>query len=342
MIAPRPRPTAIAAPRLRPARPLDGGSGGCSVTGSSSVRSGAGAGASGGAAGGGVPVAGGGGGAGRAPTIGMGPGSSGAESGCTGGSRTVPGSDGPGRRAGGNVMGRGSAGSDLEQLALLVLDRLVDLVDVLRGQVLELLLRAAHLVLARLAVLGDAVELLLGPPAHVAHGDLGVLALAAGHLDQVAAALLGELREDHADDLAVVGRVDAQVAVADGLLDGTELAVVVGLDDRHPRLGDGDRGHLRHGRYRAVVVDHDLVEHRRGGATGAARAEVLARDRHGLVQPLLGVEQGVVDHGSLLLRAGRPAGAGLPVLTPRRSGRLADERSDLLTCDRAGDVAVTE
>ena len=80
------------------------------------------------------------------------------------------------------------------------------------------------------------------------------------------------------------------------------LAGVVGLDDRHARLGDGDRGHLRHRGRRAVVVHDDLVEHGGRGPAGAHRAEVLAGDRQGLVHPLLGVEQGVVDHGSSLHR----------------------------------------
>ena len=212
-------------------------------------------------------------------------------------------SETPGRGAGEEVMSAaGPASQTSSSSALLVLHGLVDAVHVLLGEVVELLLRAAHVVLARLAVLGDAVELLLGAAADVADGDLGVLALGPRHLDQVAPALLGELREHDAQDLAVVGRVHAEVAVADGLLDGAELAGVVGLDDRHARLGHGDRRHLRHRRGRAVVVDHDLVEHRRCGPAGAHRAEVLAGDRQGLVHPLLGVEQGVVDHGSSLRR----------------------------------------
>src|ERR687890_1498230 len=291
MTAPSPRPTRIAGTMSRPARPgflagvgtrsgptdsvVETGTSTCVVLGSRGDGSAvAGSGTGSGAVRSSVTArggSGGGGGAGRRPTSGIGP------------------------VSGSGVMAGGPDGSHLEELGLLVLDRLVDAVHVLGGQVVELLLRAAHVVLAGLAVLGDAVELLLGAAAHVADGDLGVLALGAGLLDQVAAALLGQLREDDADDLAVVGRVDAEVAVADGLLDGRQLAGVVGLDDRHARLGHGDRRHLRHRRRGAVVVDQDLVEHRGGGPSGAHRAEVLPSDRQGLVHPLLGVEQGVVD-----------------------------------------------
>src|SRR3954470_2896694 len=153
MTAPRPRPTPIAAPRLRPARPLEGGDTGCSVTGRSAVAGAGGAGTAACRPLRGPPV---GGGAGRAPAIGIGPVSS-ARSVRTAGSSTLPGSGEPGRRAGGGVIaGDGRAGSDLEQLGLLVLDRRVDVPDVLGREVVELLLRAAHLVLARLAVLRDA------------------------------------------------------------------------------------------------------------------------------------------------------------------------------------------
>ena len=75
------------------------------------------------------------------------------------------------------------------------------------------------LVLAGLAVLLDAVQLLHRLAADVAHRHPGVLALGLGLLDQFAAALLGQLRNGDADDVAVVGRVDAEVGVADRVLD---------------------------------------------------------------------------------------------------------------------------
>src|ERR671920_259670 len=230
MTAPSPRPTPIAATMSRPARPgflagvgtrsgptdsvVDVGGSVCVVPDSRPDGPGvAGSGTGSGAVRSSVTARGGGGGTGRRPTSGIGP------------------------VSGSGVMAGRPDGSHLEELGLLVLDRLVDAVHVLGGQVVELLLRAAHVVLAGLAVLGDAVELLLGPAAHVADGHLGVLPLGAGLLDQVAAALLGQLGEHHTDDLAVVGRVDAQVAIADGLLDGRQLAGVVGLDHRHAGLG---------------------------------------------------------------------------------------------------------
>ena len=129
------------------------------------------------------------------------------------------------------------------------------------GGLVEILLGAADLVLAGLAVLLDAVQLLHRLATDVAHRHLGVLALGLGLLDQLAATLLGQLRDGDPDDVAVVGRVHAEVGVADRVLDVAQLAGLVGLDDDQPRLGDVDARQLGDRRRRAVVVDVDAGEH---------------------------------------------------------------------------------
>src|ERR1700733_3708238 len=73
--------------------------------------------------------------------------------------------------------------SDLEQLGFLVLEQLVDLRDVGVGQLLQLPLGTAHLVLARLAVLDHLVQRVLGVPPDVADADAAVLRLGPGGLD---------------------------------------------------------------------------------------------------------------------------------------------------------------
>ena len=83
----------------------------------------------------------------------------------------------------------------------------------------EPLLGAGDVVLADLAVLLELLEVLLGGTAQVAHRDPAVLGLGPGDLDVLLAALLGQLGEHAAQHLAVVGRVDAEVGVADGPLD---------------------------------------------------------------------------------------------------------------------------
>src|SRR3712207_2515476 len=106
--------------------------------------------------------------------------------------------------------------SDLEQLGFLVLEHLVDLVGVGLGDRVEALLGTGDVVLADLAVLLELLQRLLGGAAHVAHRHPTVLGLGAGELDVLLATLLGQLGEDAAQHLAVVGWVDAQVGVADG------------------------------------------------------------------------------------------------------------------------------
>src|SRR5262249_18941071 len=107
--------------------------------------------------------------------------------------------------------------SDLEQLDFLVFDQLVNVGYVLVGQVLELLLRAANLILARLTVLDQPLQLLLGLAPDVANGDLGLLALVPGHLDHVASALLGHLRQDDADLRSLILAAATEVRVAEPL-----------------------------------------------------------------------------------------------------------------------------
>src|SRR6185369_12411733 len=142
----------------------------------------------------------------------------------------------------------------------------------------------------------DPVQLFLGLAAHVAHGDLGILALGSSDLDHLAAPLLGHLRQVDPQLVALVVGVDTEVRVAQRLLHGVDLAVVVRLDDRHPRLGHRDRCHLGQRRRGAVVVDDDLGEHSRRRATGTDRREVFLRVLDRPLHLLLGLEECVVDH----------------------------------------------
>src|ERR1700737_3090783 len=190
--------------------------------------------------------------------------------------------------------------SDLEQLAFLVLDALVDLPDILVGGLVEVLLRVFDLVLSGLAVLFDAVELFHRLTPDVAHRHPGILALRLGLLYKVAAPLLGQLWDRHPDHVAVVGRVDAEVGVADRLLDRGQLRLLVRLDHDEPRFRHVDARQLRDRGHRAVVVDVDPGEHAGVRAAGANRRQIVAGHGNGLLHLLFGVEEGFVDHGVLL------------------------------------------
>src|ERR1700688_357793 len=149
---------------------------------------------------------------------------------------------------------RGSR-SDLEDLSLLPLDGVVDPGDELIGDLLHIDELGGDLVLADVAVLLDAAQMVDLVAADVAHGDARLLGLAMNHLDEVLAALLGELRDGDPDHLAVVARVQPEVALLDRLLDGAERGAVVRLDDQHARLRNADPGDRLERRRRTVVID---------------------------------------------------------------------------------------
>src|SRR5437879_2709845 len=181
-----------------------------------------------------------------------------------------------------------------------------------------------HVVLTHLAVLSELVQGVLGMPANGANGDLCFLTLVPGNLHQLFATFFGELREHDADDRAVVCRVDAEIAVPNRLLDRTELRHVVGLDDRHARLRDVHRGHLRDRRGRAVVVDDETGERVGCRASGAQTAQLLAGDVHRLLHLLFGVEEGLVDH----CRSLQPALlTSVPIFSPRTTRAMFPSES---------------
>src|ERR1700758_2440120 len=96
---------------------------------------------------------------------------------------------------------------DLQQLAFFVLDKLIDLGDVLVGGLVQILFRAADLVLTGLAVLADPVQLFHRLATNIAHRHAGFLPLVLGLLDQLPATFLGQLRHRHPDKGGVGGGV---------------------------------------------------------------------------------------------------------------------------------------
>src|SRR5690606_442595 len=186
--------------------------------------------------------------------------------------------------------------SDRHQFLFLGLDHLVDVLDRLVGDLLDLVLGAAHVVLADLLFLQQVLDLLVGVAADVADGDLGVLALAGHDLGQLTAALLGQRRQVQADGGAGGVGGQAQVRAEDGLLDRADHALVPGLDDQGAGVGHGDGGHLRQRDLAAVRADPDRVDQAGGGAPGADLDEVVAQGLDALGHACLRVLLDFVDH----------------------------------------------
>ncbi|MPM16582.1 hypothetical protein SDC9_62963 [bioreactor metagenome] len=211
--------------------------------------------------------------------------------------------------------------SDLEQFGLFGLQQLVDLIGVLLGGPVQLGLGALALVLADLLVLDQLVDAFLGGPARVAYGDLGVLGLGLGELRVLLAPLGGQLGQHAADGDAVVGRVDAQVGVADRLLHGVDRTAVVRRDEDHPGLGHVERGQLLQRRRGAVVLSGQLVEHRRMGPAGPDGGELLLGELDCMVHLGLRFGGDVADHEVVPFSACGGSAASRETTAPRERER---------------------
>src|SRR3954466_4393245 len=140
---------------------------------------------------------------------------------------------------------------------------------------LEVLFDPFELVAGDLAVLLERLELLTSVATHVPNRDPALLGPVLHYLHELLAALFGGYREGEPDDLAVVARVDTQIALLDRLLDRLDRALVVRLDDQHAGLRNVKARELLQRRFRAVVVDADLLEQRRSRAPRAHGRELL-------------------------------------------------------------------
>ena len=151
--------------------------------------------------------------------------------------------------------------SDFHDLRFFDVNELVELLDVLVVQLLHVFLGAPLLVLGRVL---ELLELRDRLGAGMAHGDPAFLRQLVHHLDQIAAPLLGERRQGHADEVALRRRIEAEIRLADGLLDGRGEPLVERLHREQPRLGRRDQADLIERHLAAVGLDPHQVEQRGG------------------------------------------------------------------------------
>src|SRR5438874_892214 len=123
-----------------------------------------------------------------------------------------------------------------------------------------------------------------------------LLRLLAHEADVLLASLLGERRDRDPDHLSVVGRVEAHVSRAQRLLDRSDLALVVDLHHKQPRLRSADLSQLVEWSGRAVIGHDDAVDQRGVGAAGADRRELAREVIHGLRHLLIGVTDDGIEH----------------------------------------------
>ena len=104
----------------------------------------------------------------------------------------------------------------------------------------------------------------------------------AGELAEFLAAVFGQRRDGDADDLAVVGRVNAQIALLNGLLHGGDHFAVPQGDNEHPGLRRGKVAQLVDGRRRAVIIHQDPVQGLGIGSAGPQGGILLGHHADGL------------------------------------------------------------
>src|SRR5216683_889668 len=201
---------------------------------------------------------------------------------------------------GGNWLTSGSWALDLHDLGFLAGGHLVDQTDVAVGD----LLHPIHL---------------LTPD--ISDRNVGALGIPLDQSRVLATPLFVEGRNRDPDQLTVVTRVQTKFGFLDRFFHRPDDGPIPGLDDDHPRLGDGTRGELVQGRRIPVVLDRDLVHQRRAGASGSNGKDLLGERVQALLHLYLGVLQVRFDH------SGGPTivPIGLPATTPSR----------LPACDRS-------
>ena len=143
-----------------------------------------------------------------------------------------------------------------------------------------------------LSSLGDVLELLDlgdGVGAGVADRDAAFLGELVDHLHQLLAPLLGEGRQRHPDQVALGRRIQAEIGVADRLLDGLRERLVERLHGEQPRLRRRHHRDLvdRHGA--AVGLDPHQVQQRGAGLAAPDGAELPLGVLDRLVHQLAGM-----------------------------------------------------
>ena len=158
-----------------------------------------------------------------------------------------------------------------------------------------------------LHVLGETVldallELLDDVTTCVADAHLGLLALLAALLCKLLTALLRQRGNAQADNLAIVLGRDAHVAVHDGLLDGTEHALVPRLDGDGARVGSIDCCHLVQGHQTTVTIYANAIQDLHVGLACTDVCQSLLKIHYSFFHFLLGLAKGFFYINHILLR----------------------------------------
>src|SRR4051812_48277120 len=109
----------------------------------------------------------------------------------------------------------GGPGSDRHDFSFLVGEMLVDLCDVLIGELLNLFFRILDLIFCDAAFFAGFLESFHGVATDVADGHAAILGHFTNDLYKFIAAFRAQLGEDNADELFIDGGVEAEVGFED-------------------------------------------------------------------------------------------------------------------------------
>src|SRR5581483_10262982 len=193
----------------------------------------------------------------------------------------------------------------------LLLKRIVHLLDQLVGDALHVLVELPVLILGDLAVLFLLLERLEHVAPHVADRDLGVLGVFVRDLGELAAPLLAERRDRHAQHLAFRLRIEPEPGLADRRIDGLHHAAVPALHENEPRIGRAYGRELVERHAGAVGADGHGIEQVGAGASGAQSRELLLEDVDRAFHPAARILQyGILAHdgvsSAMMVKRPRP------------------------------------
>src|SRR6266481_3248330 len=171
---------------------------------------------------------------------------------------------------------------DFPDLFLFRRRRLVKLAHVCVGHLLDLVVRAALFVFGDDLVFEEFLDRLVAVAADVADRHAMVLGYSVELLHQLLAALFVERRNRDADQLAIVGGIEAEISRADGFFNGPDLGDVPRLDRDQRWLGNVQVAELVERRGRAVVIDPYMVENADRSAARADDGHVVLEVGDGL------------------------------------------------------------
>ncbi|MDB5967123.1 MAG: hypothetical protein JWQ72_3623, partial [Polaromonas sp.] len=123
-------------------------------------------------------------------------------------------------------------------------DQLVHIGDKTVRELLNVVVGAALVVFRCQFVLDQLLDVVVGVPAQVADGHLGMFAFGADHLGELLAALFGHGRHRHADEVTLRRRVQPEIGITYGFLDLGAHAFFPWRNPDGSRIQQGHVGHL--------------------------------------------------------------------------------------------------